>query len=588
MGEPDVRDRRIKGLSERYFMINGKAARCENCHEKIKVSEVKIINGLIYHEECINNTQGNVNTEKRDVLKTMGIGAIIAGASVLGIDRLASASTTISRAGGTYNQGQFVLPGLFFDPVNPLPGQVWYRMDAGVTAFFDGIQGRTIYSNRNSNVITVSSRGISNGLSKVYNDGADFGPDTMQGATSKDQYGPPYSPTLGIQEAINYVTPTGGAIRMFDGIYDITNAPFQTDGTWYYQIMLPQIPSNDTQLNIAIVGNPASRGGLNGNNAYTGGVTIRSLASLPSGESGFIFGVPVANGPISFFNNINLAIDGIHFQTQTGGNLGGMGLAPLWSGVIGHIYIDTNTTVYPPTTLNSGTGFMWGIGSNSNVSYAEEISVFGYYRGVYLNSASHMQINKINVNSCYYGLEADGAYYGAHISHYDVQNCAYGIYFQPTATGNPIVIVIDLISMGDQVTSGYPFDYVATVYDTSNGGLHYLKGNIQYTEGTVTPNFILTQYSKIELTPIGYKATVSTPSVPASGTAQQNQNPYVVEAYISGGAVTQITRTTLEGATYTVYSNSTASAVNMPVRLDPGDSITITYTTAPTWTWVPA
>jgi len=55
----------------------------------------------------------------------MGIGAIIAGASILGIDRLASASTTISRAGVTYNQGQLILPGLFSDPINPLPGQVW-------------------------------------------------------------------------------------------------------------------------------------------------------------------------------------------------------------------------------------------------------------------------------------------------------------------------------------------------------------------------------------------------------------------------------------------------------------------------------
>jgi len=86
MEEPDVRDRRIKGFSERYFMITGKASRWEICHKKIKVSEVSIINGLIYHRECINNTQGNVNTEKRDVLKTMGIGAIIAGASILGID----------------------------------------------------------------------------------------------------------------------------------------------------------------------------------------------------------------------------------------------------------------------------------------------------------------------------------------------------------------------------------------------------------------------------------------------------------------------------------------------------------------------
>jgi len=184
MEEPDVRDRRIKCFSERYFMINGKEARCENCYKKIKVSEVSLINGLIYHGECINNTQGNVNTEKRDVLKTMGICAIIAGGSILGIDRLASAFTTISRAGGAYNQGQFVLPGLFSDPINPLPGQVWYRMDAGVTAFFDGIQGRTIYSNRNNNMITVFSRVISNGLSKVYNDGADFGSDTKLGSSN--------------------------------------------------------------------------------------------------------------------------------------------------------------------------------------------------------------------------------------------------------------------------------------------------------------------------------------------------------------------------------------------------------------------
>jgi len=52
--------------------------------------------------------------------------------------------------------------------------------------------------------ITVSANGISNGQSTILNDGADFGPDTMLGATSKDQYGPPYTQTAGIQEAFNY------------------------------------------------------------------------------------------------------------------------------------------------------------------------------------------------------------------------------------------------------------------------------------------------------------------------------------------------------------------------------------------------
>ena len=54
--------------------------------------------------------------------------------------------------------------------------------------------------------ITVSSKGISNGLSNIINDGADFGPDTLYGTSSKGLYGPPYTQTVGIQEAMNYST----------------------------------------------------------------------------------------------------------------------------------------------------------------------------------------------------------------------------------------------------------------------------------------------------------------------------------------------------------------------------------------------
>jgi hypothetical protein len=53
--------------------------------------------------------------------------------------------------------------------------------------------------------ITVSPKGIANGLSDIPNDGADFGPDTMLNATDPSQIGAPYTQTSGIQEAINYV-----------------------------------------------------------------------------------------------------------------------------------------------------------------------------------------------------------------------------------------------------------------------------------------------------------------------------------------------------------------------------------------------
>jgi len=82
--------------------------------------------------------------------------------------------------------------------------------------------------------------------------------------------------------------------------------------------------------------------------------------------------------------------------------------------------------------------------------------------------------------------------------------------------------------------------------------------------------------------------TVSTPAVPSSGTAQSNTYPYPVEVYVSGGSATAV-QVTRQGSTYTVWSSSTATAIPpLLVKLEPSDSITITYSTAPSWTWVPA
>ena len=83
-------------------------------------------------------------------------------------------------------------------------------------------------------------------------------------------------------------------------------------------------------------------------------------------------------------------------------------------------------------------------------------------------------------------------------------------------------------------------------------------------------------------------STPSTPSVPSSGSAVMNLNPYPVLVYIYGGTVTEV-QVTRDGTTYTVFSNSSgASLPGVPVYLDPGDSITISYSSAPTWVWAPA
>ena len=82
--------------------------------------------------------------------------------------------------------------------------------------------------------------------------------------------------------------------------------------------------------------------------------------------------------------------------------------------------------------------------------------------------------------------------------------------------------------------------------------------------------------------------TVSTPAMPSSGTAQSNTYPYPVDVYISGGSATAV-QVTRQGSTYTVWSSSSATAIPpLLVRLEPGDSVTITYSTAPSWMWLPA
>ncbi|MEM3862301.1 MAG: hypothetical protein QW203_07470 [Thermoplasmatales archaeon] len=65
--------------------------------------------------------------------------------------------------------------------------------------------------------VTVSAKGISNGLSNIPNDGADFGPDT------------PGTQTCGIQEACNYAYNNGYAVHLTTGIFNI-NATIQIPG----------------------------------------------------------------------------------------------------------------------------------------------------------------------------------------------------------------------------------------------------------------------------------------------------------------------------------------------------------------------
>jgi hypothetical protein len=425
--------------------------------------------------------------------------------------------------------------------------------------------------------ITVSSKGVANGLSEEYNDGWDFGPDSYD-PTSTSAI--PYTQTVGIMEAINYSYANNvNTIKLMDGVYDVSSAPFVNGGySYYYQIILPSIPNTSTQFNLSIIGNSSSRGGIEGGmplNDYKGGVTIRSTATAPSGSTSSILGCPTASDTSTNLSQLNLYLDGIHFQTSPTGSLGGFNLDFCVGVIIGKLYVDIDSSDIFPTTISSAAGAIIGNTLNSSIFYAEEISVVGYTTGVYITSASHMYISKIMTDMCVNGLFVLGSTYGAYVGVYDFQNCQIGIVYQNSA--NNAYLKIGLISMGDQQTSGYPYDFQYAVQDNGGGGTHVLIATLLAAQ-TYTPAVVTTANSVFKIQFLDLMPTASiTANPPVSGTVYQNTNPYDIEIDLPVYATTAGTAgyvTVAKGATSTpsaignqYVSGDTSSTSTQIIRL---------------------
>ena len=160
-------------------------------------------------------------------------------------------------------------------------------------------------------------------------------------------------------------------------------------------------------------------------------------------------------------------------------------------------------------------------------------------------------------------------------------------------TGNVTNVSVSNVSLG-----GASGDYAIEFINNNSGSV--LK-SVRIRGGNVTLGSGGTVYfpglsSSVEdvsiegvmgYNPLGF--AVSTPAVPASGTAQVNTNPFRARVYITGaGTTTAYTITDPAGNAETfrpAQPGSLALSVGQEITLDPGASITITYTVAPTWKW---
>ena len=566
--------------------------------------------------------------------------------------------------------------------------------------------------------ITVSAKGISNGLSDTFNDGADFGPDTLLGATAPDQYGPPFSNTSGIQEAIDYVAGLGGGkVYLKRGTYTVNTtivvpSDIELAGEGRFVTVIEPSPtfapiaylssinrnaliyiSNSSTTNVAVqntsihdleINIPLSEmsniSGIYSNtqwqyveiyNMYminascwnenmgpdSHNVAIRNFITINSDGSVAFY----LNGAVTGYTYHDILVENIFNyvnQPVSDDRVAILGNSPGLNGTSNynqvHNIIVRNIFVYVSPSVTSGTvnGVKIDTGINTLITdiLIDGVTYYGNASGgvsgnpvvAYIN-LSYGQYDRLIIRNIF-ALNTNGIYlqhavgiisgYNTSwtliegVEMYDVQGGG-GIAIETVTVPNPFdyILIKDFIvelASATNTTNGTPVGVMlaggaagqgAYRVDVKDGmiinGYAALSNNVAYGGGIQsTPysyNYVNvedvhaqstytwwsmanapgTSLVRIKPPPDNIPST-STPSVPASGTALQNTNPYTVEVYLLGGLATEV-QVTRGGTTYTVWSSSTATAIpSLTIRLDPGDSITLTYTMAPTWTWVTA
>jgi translation initiation factor 2 beta subunit (eIF-2beta)/eIF-5 len=557
--------------------------------------------------------------------------------------------------------------------------------------------------------ITVSAKGISNGLSVLLNDGADFGVDTLQGATGPGQYGPPYSNTSGIQEAVNYVAGLGGMMVLLkEGTFTITstaqvaiNIPFNVplrilgegkgitvlQAPYGFFQLLPGSSQNTNPIEIGRMTLKTTQASSSAGGYFVVGNSLYGWANIYIHDMDMYGGGNVSTGPfnIGSFNGVqggapltNVLLRNLYLDTlgTTNGNEAytfpniygddfildnvtynntsgpGVGFYGVYGGVIvwknsvldasNPSYINTQSysstasatatnlftklildNVIIDSGINNGgqTGFIPLdlilnnsvvrflnplTGSNgtyhsliiSNVFISEEYNSF-----ITKLTAEYIKLVNVTLPDDNNQKSSAGALLNLSLPY---QSMTINIDIENLYAGKPANQILDLLNLPQNTSSitaqynikwkgiGWPTQWAicpssgigCSVYDDPNGFAQMVNANPSYFLSVDFEWF--DKYNNIAYRVLKNPNTPSTPTVPASGTAQANANSYPVEVYLSGGSATEV-QATKYGNTYTIWSASTATAIPpLAIRLNPGDSITITYSTAPTWTWTPA
>ena len=580
----------------KWLVRGGRKVRCYLCGKKILAKGDLFLfhgdTGYYSHQSCMTESTTISGNERRRAVKKIAVGAAVVGAIAAGAGKLIDISSqskgSNSPAAQTILTSQgLILPALTSDPANPVAGQMWYRSDKGVTAHFDAIENRVIYSNRIVNGSeVVSAKGIVNGLSVLPNDGQDWGPDTTKGATAPGQYGAPYTQTFGIMESLEDVyAQKGGVVKILPGFYDLTNAPLlpNVDATRYSKIMIPFGGYTTNQMTITIEGS----GFQNQFETYPNGTVIFDGTTTLTETYQSVIDANGTGGSAGF-NGVSVSLSNHSVvQSQGGSGISGIDFSYTTMAFFDKVIASVQ---YINTPVSPSTGIKFPV-EGCEFSYAGSLIVVGYYNGI--QTGEHMHIDDIYTEYCVNAIYVADLANDSNIVQMLSRACETIIYNSENANSSSMlwigkIHVTDLTSpyggtaqyyINNIVPAACPI-YIGVwhahspVLASLNAGIfdnnNYDTAGLIHIDKVYPPSFAVT----------------TTPAVPASATAQQNLNPYAVGVYINGGNVTEI-QITKDGTAYTVFSNSTGLAFSgQHYPLDPLDSITVTFTTAPTWEWL--
>lgn len=432
--------------------------------------------------------------------------------------------------------------------------------------------------------VTVSAKGIINGLSNQPNDGADFGPDSYNPNYSGS--GIPYTQTSGIQEALTYVNP-GDAVGLLQGDFEPTDTITITKNVIFMgipsatQSLGPLSQSPDEYglypVNVKSPGNKPTftiefPGGTS-TNGVTGFVYFHGITLTGTDNIDNTLEVAIESGNGSYQNvnvqfqnsRITTYYDCVHVGSSTN-----------------HSYVEFNSIHSLFDSFLNG-----GIYCISGELYVSQSHVNNSVMNVYASTSYGYKVEttfqKVTINGTISETALDTFQFFGSLGHVEITgghwyNNYGGNVFHLSGNSGELMYIANISTYaGPGTADSFYFDSGAAVDNfTANSVFMGGNGGVSFASGTtIGTNFLLTSIFPHS------KVTVTTPSVPTSGTAQQNTNPYPVNVYLYGGTVTAVNYTPAGGSATQVGTSGPAT-----VRLNPGDSITLTYSAAPTWNWV--